>query len=389
MKYFTEYCQHNLLPTVLVNVSVAETILGHQVHSSRLLDPLLWAAQTTGLKLPSIANPQSFSYGWQVYPTEIDTTERPMTLDPEAEQFLQTLESLALPSFESMGVAEARAAAAASSELIGPPRPVAEIRDLSAPGPGGEIPLRVYHPNRNGHSPALVYFHGGGWVLGDIPTHERFCTEIACGAECTVISVEYRLAPENTFPAAAEDAFAATQWVMTMADELGIDGHRVAVGGDSAGGNLAAVTCLMAKDRVASAPVCQILIYPIADCDFGTRSYRDNAEGYLLTRSTMEWFWECYVPSKPERCHPYASPQKAPDLSGLPPALVITAEYDPLRDEAEAYAQRLCDAGVPVTLTRYNGMIHAFIRRTDVFTQARAAQVEVCQALRDAFGLPR
>ncbi len=285
-----------------------------------------------------------------------------------------------------MEVFEARATAAASAELIGPALPVAEIRDLTALGPGGEIPLRLYRPDSGQPCPALVYLHGGGWVLGDIPTHEKLCTEIVQGAGCAVVSVDYRLAPEHKFPAAADDAFAAMQWVMAQAEELGIDGQRVAVGGDSAGGNLAAAACLMAKDRQETMPVCQVLVYPITDCDFDTPSYRENAEGYLLTRSTMDWFWQCYVDSDTDMLHPYASPMRAEDLSGLPPALVITAEYDPLRDEAEAYAERLQGAGVPTTLTRYDGMIHAFIRRTDIFDQARGAQREVCRMLRNVFG---
>jgi acetyl esterase len=310
-------------------------------------------------------------------------------LDPQAKQFLRTLDSLGVPPFETMGVLDARAAAAASAEVIGSPFQVAEVRDLAAPGVGGEIPLRLYRPDCAAPQPALVYLHGGGWVLGDIPTHEKICTEIVHGAGCAVVSVEYRLAPEHKFPAAADDAFAATQWVIAHAQELGIDGRRVAVGGDSAGGNLAAVACLMAKDREAAMPVCQILVYPITDCNFDTLSYRENADGYLLTRSTMRWFWQCYVDADADMFHPYASPLRAEDLSGLPPALVITAEFDPLRDEGEAYAQRLKDSGVPTTLTRYDGMIHAFIRRTDIFDQAHTAQREVCRTLRQAFGTDR
>ncbi len=310
-------------------------------------------------------------------------------LDPQVQQFLQTLTALGAAPFEVVGVAEARAASAASSELIGPALEVAEIRDLAIPGAGGTIALRLYRPDRAGCHPALVYLHGGGWVLGDIPTHERLCTEIVHGAGCAVVSVGYRLAPEHKFPAAAEDAFAATQWVSNHAEELGIDARRIAVGGDSAGANLATVACLMARDRQASMPVCQILVYPVTDCDFETPSYRENAEGCLLTRSTMQWFWKCYVDSEADMLHPYASPLKAEDLSGLPAALVITAELDPLRDEGESYARRLQEAGVPTSLTRYDGMIHAFIRRTDIFDQAHAAQREVCRRLRQAFAAGR
>ncbi len=310
-------------------------------------------------------------------------------LDPQVNQFLKMLASLNVPPFEVMGVRDARAAAAANAELLGPPLPVAKVRDLAASGPGGEIPLRLYQPDCDGPHPALVYLHGGGWVLGDIPTHEKICTEIVHGAGCAVVSVDYRLAPEHKFPAAADDAFAATQWVIAHAQEFGIDGLRVAVGGDSAGANLAAVACLMARDRRAAIPICQVLVYPITDCDFNTPSYRENADGYLLTRSTMRWFWQCYVDTDTDMLDPYASPLRATDLSRLPPVLVITAEFDPLRDEGEAYAQRLKEAGVPTTLRRYDGMIHAFIRRTDIFDQAHAAQREVFQTLRHAFATGR
>ena len=307
-------------------------------------------------------------------------------LDPQAKQFLDTLDSLNMPPYEVIGPTEARAASAATAKLIGPPLPVAETRDLAAPRPGGEISLRLYRPQGGGpQQPALVYLHGGGWVLGDIPTHARLATEIVHGAGCAVILVEYRLAPENKFPAAADDAFAALQWTLDHAADLGLDPNRIAIGGDSAGANLAAAACLMAKDRNALMPLAQILIYPVVDCDFDRPSYRDNANGYLLTRDSMKWFWQCYVATESDMLHPYASPLRAKDLSGLPQALVITAEYDPLRDEGEAYARRLAEAGVPATLTRYEGMIHAFIRRTDIFDQAHKAQQEVCRTLREVF----
>ncbi|MHB8901081.1 MAG: alpha/beta hydrolase [Thermoguttaceae bacterium] len=308
----------------------------------------------------------------------------PHMLDPQASQFLRTLESVAAPPFEVMGPVKARAAAAASSELIGPPLRVGSLCDRTVPGPLGPIPLRFYWPEGRGPYPILVYYHGGGWVLGDISTHDRLCTEIVQGAGCAVVSVDYRLAPEHKFPAAAEDAMAALQWVIRCGAQLGVDPQRVAVGGDSAGANLAAVACLMARDRQDQLPIHQVLIYPITDSDFDTPSYRENAEGYLLTRSTMRWFWQCYVRSEADMVHPYASPLRAESLAGLPPALVITAGFDPLRDEAEAYAGRLEEAGVPTTLTRYEGMIHAFIRRTDIFEQAHFAQRQVCRVLRQA-----
>jgi acetyl esterase len=200
-----------------------------------------------------------------------------------------------------------------------------------------------------------------------------------------VVSVDYRLAPEHKYPAAVDDAYAATEWVFARAQAIGADRRRVAVGGDSAGGNLAAAVSLMARDRAQFRPAFQVLIYPILDYDLNTASYRENGDGYLLTRDTMRWFWECYLSREEEGREPYASPLRAEDLRGLPPALVITAEYDPLRDEGEAYAGRLREAGVPVTLSRYDGMIHAFFRRTALFDKAKAAMREVGDALRQAF----
>jgi acetyl esterase len=204
---------------------------------------------------------------------------------------------------------------------------------------------------------ALVYFHGGGWVLGSVITAHGVCAALAHESRYTVVSVDYRLAPEHPFPAAVEDAWAATTWVHKHGAELGAPGP-LAVGGDSAGGNLAAVMALRARDR--GLPLAfQLLVYPVMDADLDTTSYPENAQGYWLTRAGMAWFWDQYLPDG-DRFHPDASPLRAEDVSGTPPALVITAEYDPLRDEGEAYARRLEEAGVPVTLSRYDGLIHAF-----------------------------
>ena len=306
-------------------------------------------------------------------------------LDPQVRAFLDELESLDAPPLEALILEEARAAILADAEALGPPEPVAKVEDRTVPGPAGEIPIRVYAPEGTGPFPVLVYYHGGGWVLGSIPSHDSVCCQIANAAGCLVVSVEYRLAPEHKYPAAVDDAYAATGWVVDSAGEIGADPRRVAVGGDSAGGNLAAAVCLMARDRAAFQPVLQVLIYPITDYNLNTPSYLENAEGYLLTRETMKWFWQCYLEREEDGSQPFASPLRAEDLSGLPAALVITAEYDPLRDEGEAYAARLRDAGVPVTLTRYDGMIHAFIRRTALFDQAKVAMREVSEALKQAW----
>ena len=310
-----------------------------------------------------------------------------MPIDPQVQAFLDELEALDAPPLHSLPPEEARRVAAADAHSLGPPEPVAKVEDRSVPGPGGQIPLRVYTPQATGPSPVLVYFHGGGWVLGSILTHDAACREIANAAGCTVVSVEYRLAPEHKYPAAVDDAYAATRWVFQNADKIGADPRRVAVGGDSSGGNLAAAVCLMARDRASFLPVLQVLVYPIVDHNLNTPSYLENGEGYFLTRETMKWFWECYLQCDEDGRQAYASPLRAESFGGLPAALVITAQYDPLRDEGEAYAGRLRDAGVPVTLTRYEGMIHAFFRRTAQFDKARAAMEEVSGALKQAFGL--
>jgi acetyl esterase len=231
----------------------------------------------------------------------------------------------------------------------------------------------------------LVYFHGGGWVLGGIETHDGVCRELANAAGCVVVSVDYRLAPEHKFPAAVEDCYAATQWAAAHAGDLGADARRLAVGGDSAGGNLAAVVSQMAPDRGGPPIVFELLVYPVTTAAFDTPSYRDNAEGYLLTAGDMRWFWNHYLNGPADADNPYASPLRATRLAGLPPALVITAEFDPLRDEGEQYAQRLEEAGVPTRLIRYDGMIHGFFGMSHMMDKAKAAVREAGANLRLAF----
>ena len=245
--------------------------------------------------------------------------------------------------------------------------------------------MRVYRPAADGTFPVLVYFHGGGWVIGGLDTHDGTCRLLCRDAGCVVVSVDYRLAPEHRYPAAAEDCYAATQWLADHASEIGIDPARIAVGGDSAGGNLAAAVALMARDRGTPTLAFQLLIYPVTDADFTRGSYIDNAEGYFLTTASMEWFWGHYVPDEATRSEAYCAPQQAKDLAGLPPALVLTAEFDPLRDEGEAFAARLKEAGVATTVTRYDGMIHGFFSMTGLAKAALDAVAESVAALRGAF----
>jgi len=308
-----------------------------------------------------------------------------MPLDPQAQRVIEAVTQLNLKPLESSTPEEARESLRIRTEALGPFESVAAVADHRVPVKGGEITVRVYSPGGHGPHPALVFYHGGGWVIGDLYTHDGFCRSLTNAARCVVVSVDYRLAPEFKYPVAVEDSYAALVWVVANAARLGIDPRRVAVGGDSAGGNLAAVVALVAKERGGPPLVHQVLIVPVTDYDFGTPSYRENATGYLLTREGMRWFWAHYLAREAQGLERYASPLRAPNLAGLPPALVITAEYDPLRDEGEAYAARLRDAGVAVTLTRYPGMIHGFVRMTRILDQARTALSEIAGSLQKAF----
>jgi acetyl esterase len=295
-------------------------------------------------------------------------------LDPQAQAYLDKLAELGAPGFGEQPVAEARQAMeAGAADLFGPFESV-PFEDRTLPGPGGPIPVRSYTPG-DAVAPVLVFFHGGGWVLGSVRTHDGVCATLARLAGCSVLSVDYRLAPEHRFPAAVEDAWAAVEWAAANAP-------AVAVGGDSAGGNLA-ICALRARDR-GLALALQLLVYPVLDADFDTRSYLDYADGYLLTRSGMLWFFDQYVPDG-DRFQAEVSPLRAPELAGVAPALVLTAECDPLRDEGEAYAARLAESGVPATLSRYDGMIHGFFRQAAVVDRTQDALAEASAALRAAF----
>jgi acetyl esterase len=249
----------------------------------------------------------------------------------------------------------------------------------------GTIPIRVYTPTGTGPFPILVFFHGGGWVIGDLESHDGLCRSLTNAVGCVTVSVDYRLAPEHKFPAAPEDCYAAAKWVADNAATINGDPQRIAVGGDSAGGNLTAVVSLMARDRGGPKLVYQLMIYPATDYFPDTPSMRDNADGYFLTKVDMVWFLNHYLTSEADAKDPYMSPIKANDLHGLPPAMVITAEFDPLRDEGELYAARLKEAGVPVVLKRYDGMIHGFLSMSAMLVQGKKAHEDAVAGLRSAF----
>ncbi|TAK23783.1 MAG: alpha/beta hydrolase [Chloroflexota bacterium] len=304
-----------------------------------------------------------------------------MALDPEARAVLDATAALGLPPMEEGTPEVARAAMIERRKLVaGEPRPVASIVDRLIPGPVGDIAVRVYRP-RPGALPALVFFHGGGWVIGTIDTHDPICRDLAVLGDCAVISVGYRLAPESRFPAAADDAFAATRWTIDNADELGIDAGRVSVGGDSAGGNLAAAVALMARDRGYLDLKYQLLIYPVTDHGFDTPSYLANAEGYGLTRAQMIWFSNHYLANAGDATHPYAAPLRAPSLAGLPSAYVVTAGYDVLRDEAISFVERLRADRVAVEHVHYDGLIHGFFGMGAAIRVANAAVQDAARAL--------
>lgn len=311
-----------------------------------------------------------------------------MPLDPQARAYLDELAALGFRPTREMTPAEMRAASLARKrQLGGTPPPVARVEDRTVPGPDGDVPIQIFAPDAPGPLPILVYYHGGGWVRGCIETHENVCRALANQTPCLVVSVEYRLAPEAQFPAGLEDAYAATRWVAEHGAELGGDPARLAVGGDSAGGNLAAAVSLLARDRGGPPIAYQLLIYPVTNYNFDTASYRDLAEGYMLTQDDMRLYWELYLKNEADAASPYASVLRA-DLHGLPPALVITAEYDPLRDEGNAYAEKLKAAGVPVEHICYPGMIHGFFNVGTTITTGDVAVERAARSLATALGAP-
>ena len=309
-------------------------------------------------------------------------------LDPQVQQVLDLLDRQRTPPTHGVSVETAREQHDELFSMVDP-EPVGDVREFTVPGPERPIPVRVYAPADGPDEPSGVFvtFHGGGWVLGDLDTHDPFCRAVTNAAGCLVLSVDYRRAPEHPFPAAVEDCYAAVEWAATYAGDLGGDPGRVAVGGDSAGGNLAAAVTLLARDRGAPDLCHQSLVYPAVNSGVGAAfdSYEANGEGYLLERESMEWFEERYIRNDLDARNEYAAPLLARDLSGLPPATVITAGVDPLRDEGIAYVDRLEESGVAVEHEHFPGMIHGFVSMLDVVDRSHDGVETVADGLRDAF----
>jgi acetyl esterase len=307
-----------------------------------------------------------------------------VALLPEIRALLDQMEARGRPPLHRQAVAQARAFYVEDSPaLIGPAAALASVAGRAVPGPAGDLPVRVYTPEGEPPFPIVVWFHGGGWVVGTLDTYDPLCRALAAAVPAVVVSVDYRLAPEHPYPAAVEDAYAATAWASRNAAALGGAQHRLAVAGDSAGGNLAAAVALGARDRGGPAIAFQLLVYPVLDAAGDTGSWAEFAEGHYLTAAGMRWYWDHYLAGADGRA-PDASPLRAAFVGGLPPALVIGADHDILRDEGEAYAARLRDAGVDATATRYPGVVHGFLRWRAVTAAADTALQEAATALRKA-----
>jgi acetyl esterase/lipase len=311
-----------------------------------------------------------------------------MPLHPQVQAMRDRRERDGIPPLYTLALDQARADdLAAIRAASGTGEPVAEVSDREIDGPGGALPIRVYRPVPGRRLPVLLYFFGGGWTLGTIDTSDAVCRSLANAAGCLVVAVGYRLAPEHKFPAAVHDCHAATRWVAEHAAAIGADPTRIAVGGDSAGGNLAAVVSQLSRTQGPRLSA-QLLVYPNTQYGTDSPSIRDSTDPMLFNRTSVDWYWGHYLSTPDDGLSPLASPMLAPDVSGLPPALVITAEYDPLRDQAEAYADRMRSAGVTVTVTRYPGMIHGFFCMAGELDDGRAAVDQAAAYLRRIFQRP-
>lgn len=310
--------------------------------------------------------------------------DRGARLDPQVHLVLRILEASRRPALDELGPVRARLEMERLSLLSDPSVvPLHRVEDQCIPGPAGELPIRVYSPqDHRGRHPALVYLHGGGFVLGSLESHDALCRFLAHRSGSVVIAVDYRLAPEHPFPAAVEDVCAAFRWIRDQAAAFHLDPKRIAIGGDSAGGNLAAVLCQELRDAGEPGPCFQLLVYPCTDMSRSSDSHRTFANGFFLTERMMDWFLANYLTRPSEEANPRASPLKATDLSGLPPAHIAVAGFDPLRDEGEAYADALAAAGVPTTLRRYESLIHGFVNLSGIVEAARHAVGDLADVVR-------
>ena len=309
-----------------------------------------------------------------------------MPLHPQVEIFLAELKSARPKPPELCTPDEIRTRVRNGHCASGDPEPVGRVQDRPIAGKESEIPVRIYHPLELQSRGALVFYHGGGWVAGDLETHDAVCRAICNEAGALVVAVDYRRSPEHTYPAAADDAYAVFEWLRSAADEYNLDPDRIAVGGDSAGGNLATVVCLMARDRNEPLPCFQVLVYPVTNYRFDGNSYHQYAEGYGLTAAGMQAMWNLYLGDESLAAESYAAPLQAESLAGLPPALVMTAKNDVLFDEGQRYAERLLEDGVETECICYDDMIHGFLARLHTFDAARTAVRQIAVSLRPTFG---
>ncbi|KAA0917407.1 alpha/beta hydrolase [Dietzia sp. ANT_WB102] len=353
---------------------------GHRAYSPSIPDRLTRAAMTAAGSLPA---PLLGLVGGT--PRRLDG----QVLDPHFQAGLRIISLMSEGEYQDLTVEQARLVLERSAYTVsGTKIDLAVVADMILPLGGtdtdrADLPARLYSPVDGEESlPVLVYFHGGGWVLGSVDSHDATCRYIAATGGLKVISVDYRLAPEFRFPTAAEDALAAFRYVRDNAEELGVDPRRIAVGGDSAGANLAAVVCQQTRDAGEKMPDFQLLFVPATNMSARTRSYELFGEGFFLTRENMDWYEETYIRSDSDRLDPRASPLLAEDFSGLPPAHVATGGFDPLRDEGEAYARKMADAGVPVSLRRHESLVHPFVNAVGASPRARSALSEAVGAMR-------
>lgn len=305
------------------------------------------------------------------------------TMDPKAQIVGEFVKSIRVPGFFPP-LPELRQQLRVMVSLMDEPAPaLPRIADIKIPGPAGDIPARLYAPTIEKRPlPTVAYFHGGGWVQGDLETHHGLCARLARHAGVLVVAVDYRLAPEHKFPAAVEDCFAAYRWLRAKGRDLGADTAKVAVAGDSAGGNLSAAVSQLAAANNIAVPTCQVLIYPAVDFSLDTPSHRELADGHVIPRDRILWYMEQYLKSDADKADLRASPLRAPSLKGQPPAMIVTAGFDPLRDEGQAYGRRLQEAGVEVVDREYPGQIHAFVSLTKAIPQGMAATLEIADFLR-------